>query len=162
MSDMPAWASEDERTNAESILVRAAEQLDAVAVGRLGREIIARLDQDGDPPTEAELARPANEFRYAVKKSGRVAFTGEVDPETGSMLTKAISALSAPMPVNGVPDVRTIGERQGDAFADLVRLVADGGSLPEEGGQKPHVTVTISLDDLRAGVGTATLATPHY
>jgi hypothetical protein len=53
--------------------------------------------------------------------------------------------------------LRSVGERQGDAFADVLRLVADAGTLPEDGGQKPHVTVTVSLDALREGVGTATL-----
>jgi hypothetical protein len=158
MAAIPEWASDEDRARTASILVEAAGSVDAWAIRRLGRSILVRLDQDGAPPNDAELAEskfagPANEFRYAVKRSGRVAFSGEVDPETGAILTGAISALAVPQPL----DVRTVAERHGDAFADLVRLVADAGSLPEEGGQKPHVTVTVSLDALREGVGTATL-----
>jgi hypothetical protein len=154
---MPEWAGDDDRTRAEAILVEAAHTVDATIVRKLGQRIVDRLDQDGNPPDDAELAQPVNEFRYDVKRSGRVAFTGEVDAETGQILTRTLSALAAPKPVNGRQDLRTVAERQGDAFADVLRLVADGGSLPEDGGQKPHVTVTISLDALREDVGTATL-----
>ncbi|HWE88583.1 MAG TPA: DUF222 domain-containing protein, partial [Pseudonocardiaceae bacterium] len=47
--------------------------------------------------------------------------------------------------------------------ADIVKLAADSGTLPEDGGEKPHLTVTIDWDTLREQTGRATLhtATPE-
>jgi hypothetical protein len=61
--------------------------------------------------------------------------------------------LTAPQP----GDHRTLPERQGDALAEIVRLAADAGTAPIEGGERPHIAVTVSLDTLQTGIGAATL-----
>jgi hypothetical protein len=74
-----------------------------------------------------------------------------------------LSSLSTPQAVDGLRDRRTTAERHGDAFTDILKLAADTGALPEDGGQKPHLTVTIAWQTLRDQIGTATLnsATPQ-
>ena len=42
---------------------------------------------------------------------------------------------------------------------DICRLALNTGELPENGGDRPQVTVTINFDDLRDQVGAATLDT---
>jgi hypothetical protein len=143
----------------QRILVQAAHQLDPLIVRRLGREILAREDQDGSAPHEDELATPRNEVRYTVKKSGRVVAICDLEPETGALFTGTLSALSTPRGDEGRPDRRTLAERHGDALADVFKLVTDSGELPEDGGQKPHLTVTLPWDVLRDQVAGATLHT---
>lgn len=136
---------------AEPILVQAARELDPLAVRRLGREIIARVDQDGLEPADADVAGPVNQLDLTVKRDGRVALRGELDAEAGTLLTALISPLAKPRP----DDVRSIVERQGDALAELVHLAANAAVAPMEGGERPHLTVTVSLETLRAGESTS-------
>ena len=155
--NMPMWATEADRTEAEKILVEAAHALPAKTIKDLGNEILIRLDQDGNPPRETELAEPVNELHLATKRDGRVSFKGELEPETGELLKVVLSPLAKPRATDGQPDFRSTGERQGDAFADLLRRAADAGDLPDDGGAKPHVVVTVSADQLRTGLGSAVL-----
>jgi Domain of unknown function (DUF222) len=80
---------------------------------------------------------------------GRVSGTFDLAPEPGRLFLQELSALSKPEPlVEGVPDMRTKGERQGDAFADLLTIVANAKDMPTEGGSKPQIVVTVPLEVL--------------
>src|SRR5262249_16412978 len=46
-------------------------------------------------------------------------------------------------------------ERQGDAFAEIIELAAGSDDLPEEGGERPHLALTMSLKDFQQQRGTA-------
>src|SRR6266581_6818439 len=135
---------------AEGILVNAAREVDPLAVKRLGREIIARVDQDGPQPSDGEVVDPVNELNLTVRRGGRVALRGDLDEEAGAVLTGLLSPLAKPRPVEGQPDLRSVGERQGDAFAELIHLAANAAVTPIDGGERPHLTVTVSLEALRA------------
>src|SRR5690242_1161431 len=52
---------------------------------------------------------------------------------------------------------RSPQERYGDAFSDAVDLALNSPDLPMQAGERAHVMVAVSLKDLRAGVGQATL-----
>ena len=54
-----------------------------------------------------------------------------------------------------MPDLRSPARRYGDAFAELLTGVLDGGGLPTEGGERPHVTVTVALETLQRRLGDA-------
>jgi hypothetical protein len=58
-----------------------------------------------------------------------------------------------------VADERTYGQRRADALVEVCRLVLNTGDLPENGGDRPQLTVTIRFSDLRDQVGAATLDT---
>jgi hypothetical protein len=45
-------------------------------------------------------------------------------------------------------DDRTPAQRRADALVDVARLALDEGRLPEKGGEKPHLLVMVSLDQL--------------
>lgn len=47
-------------------------------------------------------------------------------------------------------DERTAGQRRADALVELARRALDGGRLPEVGGERPHIAVTIDLATLEA------------
>jgi hypothetical protein len=53
-------------------------------------------------------------------------------------------------------------QRHGDALVEVLRLAADSGQLPSEAGDKPHLLVTIPLQNLRDGLGTACWTAPAH
>jgi hypothetical protein len=55
------------------------------------------------------------------------------------------------------PDLRTPGQRRADALVEVCRIAMACGELPDNGGDRPQVVVTVSIDTLRDGVGAATL-----
>jgi len=150
MKDLPPQLDPQDRDVVERTLVEAACELDPVAVGRLGRTLLARLDQDGRPPADTPPRPVGNELRWATRGDGEMVFKGRLDAEGAALLTTVLSPLAKPRPAaNGVPDPRTQAERQGDALVDALRLAAGSGDLPSEGGERPNVVVTMPLETLR-------------
>lgn len=76
MSELPAEVAEQDRQAAERTLVQAAAELDPVAVAKLGRAIVARLDQDGHPPGETAPRDPGNELRWSHRRDGGIELKG--------------------------------------------------------------------------------------
>ena len=52
-------------------------------------------------------------------------------------------------------DTRTPSQRRADALDEIVTRVLDSGELPVRGGQRPHLTITASLETLRGDPGAA-------
>ena len=50
-------------------------------------------------------------------------------------------------------DRRTAPQRRADAMTELARRQLDGGRLPEVGGQKPHLVVTVDAATLSKQAG---------
>ncbi|WP_170221062.1 HNH endonuclease signature motif containing protein [Amycolatopsis cihanbeyliensis] len=123
-------------------------------VTALGREIVARLDQDGNPPTEHDLVRPARFLDWRDTRGGRLRGTFELDAETAALVTGLIEPRAKPHSSPEEPDRRSKHQRQGDASADMLRAAArcpDDG--PTESGEPVTVMVSITPDDLKHGTG---------
>ncbi|HEY8815878.1 MAG TPA: DUF222 domain-containing protein, partial [Candidatus Dormibacteraeota bacterium] len=67
------------------------------------------------------------------------------DSEGGAILQTALNALSGPPTPD---DKRSPKQRRADALVELARQKLDSGTLPAVGGQKPHLTVTVSMATL--------------
>jgi hypothetical protein len=142
----------------EKTLVDAAHTAGPAAIGALGRALVARLDQDGHPPTDTELRHPVNELRWVTRRGGDIEFNGRLCAEGGALLTTVLSPLAQPRPaVDGALDLRSPGERNGDALMEALRTVVRCGQLPSEAGEPPNLLITITLDTLRTGTGAAIL-----
>jgi hypothetical protein len=74
-----------------------------------------------------------------------VSIQGMLDPDAGELF---LSTLGALMPAPSLGDPRSASQRRADALLDLCRLA--GAATPVAGGEKPHVSVTVDLDTLRA------------
>ncbi|MFI2219634.1 DUF222 domain-containing protein, partial [Rhodococcus sp. NPDC019639] len=121
------------------------------------RAVIARLERafESDDPPPAEDTE-LNEFHASRTLNGRVAVTGDLDAVTGEMLLSALSGLSKPRPAqDGTTDTRTPGQRRADGFTELLRRYLDAAIAGEEGGERPHVSLHININDLadHAGAG---------
>jgi Domain of unknown function (DUF222)/HNH endonuclease len=159
VKDLPSHLAPADREVVEQTLVEAARSLDSVAVGRLGRTLVARLDQDGRPPDDDMSPQPAgNELRWVTRRDGGLVFKGRLGAEGAALLTSVLSPLAKPQPAaDGVPDPRSGAERQGDALVQALRLAANSTDLPSEGGERPTVVVTMPLETLQEQLGAALL-----
>ena len=147
-----AEAPEEDRDKVEAALLEQAGEFDGAALRVIGHRILQLLDQDGKAPDDRELAEPKREFHYGSRKDGSLVFRGRIDQESGAKLAALMSPLAKP---TSAKDTRTTAERQGDAFAEIIDLAAGSEDLPEEGGERPHLALTMSLKDFQEQRGTA-------
>ena len=90
--------------------------------------------------------------------TGLTNLKGKLDDLGVELLAQAIDGLAAPRPAtDGTPDPRTPAVRRGQALKEMLRRYLDLGDAPLQGGERPHVTVTIDLEALRSGLGAGTL-----
>ncbi|MEV6971162.1 DUF222 domain-containing protein, partial [Hamadaea sp. NPDC051192] len=59
----------------------------------------------------------------------------------------------------GEPDLRSAGARRADALVEVCQRIMSAGELPDNGGEKPHLTITLPWDALQAKVGAGLLDT---
>ncbi|GAA1699775.1 HNH endonuclease signature motif containing protein [Fodinicola feengrottensis] len=156
---LPARVNIKDREEAEASLVEHAKRYTAPGLAKVGRRIHDHLDPDGPAPSEHENEKPRRELSLHTGTDGRLNFSGSFDSETGTLFSEILSPLAKPRPAeNGTPDQRSVSERNGDALAEALNLIADSGKLPIEGAERPHLTITISWDMLRDRLG---IAYPH-
>ncbi|WP_155389503.1 HNH endonuclease signature motif containing protein [Catellatospora paridis] len=132
-----------------------------------------------------ERAHAARTLTLTPDRSGRVRLTGWLDTEAAAIVTAALDPLTRPgaldptravlptsaaitgdLSVDGsvhagarspghVRDLRTAGQRRADALTEICRRVLASGELPDNGGDRPQLVVTVDYDDLarRTGAG---------
>jgi hypothetical protein len=71
--------------------------------------------------------------------------TGRLTPEVAEKFHAALSAASRP---DSAGEVRYKNQRTADALEAVLDTVLDGGQLPVEGGQRPHLNLTLDFDRL--------------
>jgi hypothetical protein len=125
----------------EPTLLGAAHKLDPKCLSYVTRQIRYCEDPDG---TLAD-ANDNHERRYlqlSQSYQGMFYLEGRLDAEGGAILRTALNALEEEWFVG---DERSGRQRRADALVELARQRLDAGTLPEVGGQKPHLSVTASV-----------------
>ncbi|MFH1331028.1 MAG: DUF222 domain-containing protein [Actinomycetota bacterium] len=79
---------------------------------------------------------------------GLVRLDGDLDPEGGTFLLRALESLSGLRPC-GSDDARTAEQRRADALVEVCRRHLDSGESPTQGGEKPHLIITVGWDALQ-------------
>ena len=131
-------------SNAETILVTAAKDLD---LGQF-RVVTMKLQHLMDPDSVLEETNESHERRFlslSQTLDGIFYLNGRLDSEGGATLQTALNALGGPP---SAEDKRTPKQRRADLLVELARQQLDGGNLPEVGGQRPHLAVTVSIATL--------------
>ncbi|MEV6645084.1 DUF222 domain-containing protein [Amycolatopsis sp. NPDC051371] len=126
-------------------------------VAALGTRILAHLDPDGAEPDSAEPATPSRELSLRRKRTGIWELNGRFDDETGTRASALLDSLAQRRTTDEGPDLRSPQERYGDAFSDAIDLALNSSDLPMQAGERAHVMVAVSLQDLKSGVGRAIL-----
>jgi hypothetical protein len=92
------------------------------------------------------------ELSAAPTLDGMVVINGMLDEASGATV---IAALNALMPPPRDDDPRTAGQRRADALTELCRRSLDSGELPSVKGEKPHLVLTLSYEELLGRLGAA-------
>ncbi|HEY2957891.1 MAG TPA: DUF222 domain-containing protein [Actinomycetota bacterium] len=136
---------------AEPVLVDAARRLDPPSLRRLATHAREVIDPDAaDRRGRARLERRG--LWLSPTFEGMVDVEGLLDPEAGEAVRAALAPLARP---TGPEDERSGAQRRADALAELARGALQADRLPDSGGLRPQVTVTVDLASLLAwhGVG---------
>jgi hypothetical protein len=137
---------------AEPVLVEAAGRLDPPRL----RRVLGHLQQVADPEgADQQAARRQGRRGLWLSPTweGMVAVDGLLEPEAGQSLLAALEPLARPADAH---DPRSGAQRRADGLAELARRSLEGGRLPQAGGVRPQLTVTVDLDSLvgrSGGVG---------
>jgi hypothetical protein len=136
---------------AEPVLLEAARRLDPPRL----RRAVAHLRLVADPDRADRDSEHRHQRRgvwLAPTWEGMVALDGLLEPEAGQTLVAALEPLARPQDAH---DTRSGGQRRADALAELARRSLEAGRLPQTGGVRPQLLVTVDLDSLLGpgGVG---------
>jgi hypothetical protein len=166
VADFPAGLDPQLVESAEQRLLAEADQYDAMLLARLAERILELIDPDGaesrlgDTLARQEAAWRRREFGIGYALDGMVTLRGWLPAESAELLRAALDPLSRPRPADATgPDHRQPGQRRADALVELATRQLNGGQLPETGGEKPHLVVTVDYFDLRDQIGAGHLDT---
>jgi hypothetical protein len=117
------------------------------------RQIVEReRGMDGE-----EALREMRKFFASPSFGGMVRTDGDLDPENGEALLTALRAVMDADARSGVEDPRSPAQRRADALGEICRQFLDRRDRPQVGGERPHVTITVSAEALRDMQGSAEL-----
>ena len=131
-------------SHAEEILVTAAKELDPKRFGNVAMHLRHFLEPDG-VLADANEAHERRFLYLSQTYDGIFRIDGQLDGDGGAALQTALDAVMGPPAAD---DDRTATQRRADALVDLARRKLDGGGLPQVGGQKPHLMVTVDMATL--------------
>jgi len=133
----------------ETRLLRQAQRLSVGQLRRLAVHYRHAQDPTGMTAEEAAAARERS-LTLSPLADGSLLLTGWFDAAGGAAIRTALEPLARP---TGKPDERGRERRLADALVELAAHALDTGVLPQQGGQRPHLQVTASLDTLRGLLG---------
>jgi hypothetical protein len=178
ITDAVAALPAEHRTAGEEHLLGEAEVFGPRELGRLGQRIFEVVaPEEAEKQALAELER-AEKRAYQdrglwltdIAGTSKVRVTGWLDQDGAATVRAALDPLCAPRTMRkasgrgGDPetsadndtdpsDMRSAGQRRVDALVEVCRLASACGELPDNGGDRPQVVVTIDFDRLRQQVG---------
>jgi hypothetical protein len=165
LDEVTSHTTPDQQQALEATLVGYAATLTRRDLNRLCRTLPDRFDPDGAEPREEALRARAG-LRVARDRNGLVKWIVTMDPESAGMLTTALDARTAPRrqprfvdtdALEDITDNRPLEQRRLQALVDLAResIGRDDGAVA---GAPVTMLVTVSLDALKTGLGTAQIA----
>jgi hypothetical protein len=138
---------------AEAFLLRQARALGPKPLAVAARRLAHTLDPDqGDRLARDETHQhEARALVLSERRDGSLALHGVLDREAGVAVRTALEPLARPRPAaGGVPDPRSAPQRNADALTALAEIALAHGDVPDTGGQRPHVTLTVTAATLTA------------
>ena len=135
--------------DSQPVLVEAAKLLDTRRLAQTARRLRHIVDPDGQGGLD-ERHYEQRWLEVVTTFAGTVAINGVLDAESGAVLLTALEALNGPPSPD---DERSGSQRRADALVDLARTCLDHASLPDVGGERPHVLVVTTLEGLRGDRG---------
>jgi hypothetical protein len=135
----------------EDVLVGAAQTFEAREMHTLTEATRLRLDPDGVLDAD-NRAHERRWFECEQTYGGVFVLRGQLDAEGGALVKTAIDQLSHGLARD---DLREGSQRRADALVDMATTQLRCGDHRDVHGQRPHLTVTVSADTLRADSASA-------
>jgi hypothetical protein len=139
-----ATVPEEHRAEAEAVLADTARFVHPSDL----RTAASRIREAVAPESLLTDQEEAHERRYldiAGTFNGMVSIQGMVAGPAGDHLLALVAAYAKPL---GPDDARTATQRRADALIEVVKAGLESGCLPETGGEKPHVSLTLDVTPL--------------
>lgn len=172
VDQLPEWFGDQERHDAAAELVSYAQKFALDDLKRLANRIVEVVDPDGadeilGEKLAAEEARAWDATRISMRRRGNGTTRGDftIPDAQADHLFAALEALAAPRRKRftanrhalGIDDIMALprDKRLGLAFLELIEHLPED-ALPQAGGLAATVAVTVDVDIMRAGSGTAT------
>jgi hypothetical protein len=115
------------------------------------RRAVSYWVQQVDYPSaldDVESMRRSRRFYFNRSYRGMWGATGDLDPESGHVISAALHSLTDPANLDHA-DTRSMPQRNADALTDICKFFLDhNDSVETSGGEKPHITVTLDYETL--------------
>jgi Domain of unknown function (DUF222) len=132
----------DEFTEHEAVFADIATYLNPGDLRRAVSHWEQQVDFAGTL-ADTESMRRSRRFYFNKSYRGMWSATGDLDPESGHIISTALRSLTDPANLEPT-DTRSAPQRNADALTDVCRFFLDhNDSATTSGGEKPHVTVTV-------------------
>jgi hypothetical protein len=135
--------------DAEPLLLAEARDRDPHDLLLWGRSLRHQLNP-AELADEEEQEHRRRWLSLSQTWDGGYDLEGHLDAEGGTTLKVALQGLLGPRRKD---DERTPGQRRADGLVEVARRCLDSGELPVRGGQRPHITITATLETLRGDPG---------
>jgi len=134
---------------ADGIFATAARELDPWRLRLVARRFRDAVDPDGSlVDTNEQYDR--RHLHLSQTMDGVWHLNGMFDAEGGSILQTALDSMFS---FSDTQDQRSRSQVEADNLVEIARRQLSAGTLPESGGQRPHVAITASLSALRKEPG---------
>ncbi len=177
LATLPDWVGDEERGDAQQIMLDYAAQVTVDELRKIGNHIIEVIDPDGadeiiGKQLETQERKAFDQTRLQMNDDGNgvTRIKAQIPTVQGDMLRTALEGLAAPRRTR-LLDPETIGghgdaaeghpdhaQRMGWALLELIEHLP-GDALPQAGGLTATVTIDIDLAALKAEIGRAGLST---
>ena len=148
---LPASLGPQIVTQAATSLIGSAAQFDPITLRRLGQRVLdtiaPQIAEEADRKALEREERRAYQNRYltiTAAGDGGSRLFGYLDAEGTAIVRAVLDPLT--MPRQG--DERTAGQRRADALVEALNLALHTGQLPEHGGDRPQLVVTVAMEPL--------------
>jgi hypothetical protein len=165
IADLPEEAGIENTDEAEATLIGYANQFEPTALGKMGTRILAHVAPQIAEAAEAKKlaeeekrAHKARAFTLTPTHDGRVRVSGWLEREAAAIVNAALDPLCSPARGDEL-DMRSPAQRRADALAEVCDLALRTTQLPENGGDRPQVVVTVPFDVLSRQLGAGMLDT---
>jgi hypothetical protein len=168
---LPGFIDYQTREAAEADLARIATELGPTQFRVAADRLALLLNQDGEPPTDAERARRRHLTIDNQGIDGMSRIHGLIDPECRATVEAVLAKWAAPGMCNpddeapcvdGEPadeavhsDTRSQGQRNHDALKAMGRSVLASGELGKHNGLPATIIVSTTLQELQSAAGMA-------
>ena len=142
----------------EQTLAGHARNFEPKPLAQIAHRVLAHLDADGPAPTDPSPP-PGRELHLRPNDDGSLRLDGRLDNEGAALLRTVLDSLNGRRPDTDPagPDERTLAQRNGDTLVEACAMLLDDAVLPTSGGQRPHLVVTVGLQQLIDELGSASL-----